>query len=297
MASDRAVTARLWTWRYLFLRRGVQIGVLLLFFGTLHWGWSLFGLPLLSGNLSASEILGQVTLADPFATLQILLTGHVLQAEVLLGAALVLGVFLILGGRVWCSWVCPVNLVTDFAIVLHRKTWHKNLFGLPRQLRYTVLALALVLSVLIGLPAFEWVSPIGAMHREIIFGLGLGWTALVGLFLFDWLVVKHGWCGHLCPLGAFYSVVGRHTAQIRVKFDQATCNGCGKCQAICPEPQVLNLKRLARDGQVLSGECTNCARCIPICPENSLAFGWRLGKPSPDQARAHNKLIMKEDCP
>jgi ferredoxin-type protein NapH len=50
------------------------------------------------------------------------------------------------------------------------------------------------------------------MHREIIFGLGLGWTALVGLFLFDWLVVKHGWCGHLCPLGAFYSVIGRHTA-------------------------------------------------------------------------------------
>lgn len=296
MSSDPPVTARLWTWRHLILRRIVQIGVLLLFFGTLHWGWSLFGLPLLRGNLSASEILGQVTLADPFATLQILLTGHVLQADVLFGAALVLGVFLILGGRVWCSWVCPVNLVTDFAGFLHRKTWHKNLFGLPRHLRYTALALALVLSVLIGLPAFEWVSPIGAMHREIIFGLGLGWTALVGLFLFDWLVVKHGWCGHLCPLGAFYSVVGRHTAQIRVKFDQASCNGCGKCQAICPEPQVLNLKRLARDGQVLSGECTNCARCIPICPENSLAFGWRLGTPSPDQARAHNKLIMKEDC-
>jgi ferredoxin-type protein NapH len=294
---NSATTTRLWSWRYLILRRVVQIGVLLLFFGTLHWGWSLFGLPLLSGNLSASEVLGQVTLADPFATLQILLTGHLLQFEVLLGAALVLGVFMILGGRVWCSWVCPVNPVTDLAGFLHRKTWRKNLFGIPRHLRYTVLALALLLSVLIGLPAFEWVSPIGAMHREIIFGLGLGWTALVGLFLFDWLVVKHGWCGHLCPLGAFYSVVGRHTAQIRVKFDQASCNGCGKCQAICPEPQVLNLKRLAEDGQVLSGECTNCARCIPICPEKSLAFGWRLRKASSGSVPAQHPLIMKEDHP
>jgi ferredoxin-type protein NapH len=290
-------TTRLWSWRYLILRRIVQIGVLLLFFGTLHWGWSLFGLPLLSGNLSASEVLGRVTLADPFATLQILLTGHLLQFEVLLGAALVLGVFMILGGRVWCSWVCPVNPVTDLAGFLHRKTWRKNLFGIPRHLRYTVLALALLLSVLIGLPAFEWVSPIGAMHREIIFGLGLGWTALVGLFLFDWLVVKHGWCGHLCPLGAFYSVVGRHTAQIRVKFDQASCNGCGKCQAICPEPQVLNLKRLAQDGQVISGECANCARCIPICPEKSLAFGWRLRKASSGSVPAQHPLIMKEDHP
>jgi ferredoxin-type protein NapH len=279
----------------LILRRVVQIGVLLMFFGTLHWGWSFFGFPLLSGNLSASEVLGQVTLADPFATLQILLTGHLPELEVLLGAALVLGVFMILGGRVWCSWVCPVNPVTDFAGFLHRKTWRRNLFGIPRHLRYTVLALALLLSILIELPAFEWVSPIGAMHREIIFGLGLGWTALVGLFLFDWLVVKHGWCGHLCPLGAFYSVVGRHTAQIRVKFDQSSCNGCGKCQAICPEPQVLNLKRLAEDGQVLSGECTNCARCIPICPEKSLAFGWRLHQPGPGSAPVRHPLITKED--
>ncbi|WP_373508928.1 4Fe-4S dicluster domain-containing protein [Thiocapsa sp.] len=111
------------------------------------------------------------------------------------------------------------------------------------------------------------------------------------------MVVKQGWCGHLCPLGAFYSLVGHHTAQIRVKFDQATCTGCGDCQAICPEPQVLNLNRLAEDGQVLSGECTNCARCVPICPEKSLAFGWRLGKPGSGPVGAQHRLIMKEDNP
>lgn len=279
----------LWGWRYLILRRVVQIGLLLLFFGTLHWGWSLFGQPLLSGNLSASKVLGQVPLADPFAALQILLTGHVLQTEVLLGAGLVLSFFLLIGGRVWCSWVCPVNLVTDFAGLLHQKTWRKNLFGLPQSLRYTVLALALLLSIVIGLPAFEWVSPIGAMHREIIYGLGMGWTALLGIFLFDWLVVKHGWCGHLCPLGAFYALLGHKTAQLRVQFDRDTCNSCGDCAVVCPEPQVLNLRRLEQDGQVLSGACTNCGRCIPICPKDSLAFGWRL------QKRRPGSLPLKEN--
>jgi ferredoxin-type protein NapH len=274
--------SRLWSWRYLILRRVVQIGVLLLFIGTLHLGWTLLGWPVLSGNLSASKLLDQIPLADPFATLQILLTGHVLQTEVLLGAGLVLGFFMMVGGRVWCAWVCPVNMVTDLAGWLHQKTWRTNLFGLPRRLRYMVLALALLLSIVIGLPAFEWVSPIGAMHREILFGLGLGWTALLGIFLFDWLVVKHGWCGHLCPLGAFYSAVARHTAQLRVKFDEPSCSRCGECALVCPEPQVLSIKRLVQDGQVLSGECTNCGRCIPVCPEKSLAFGWRLRTTRPD---------------
>lgn len=275
--------SRLWIWRYLILRRAVQVGVLLLFFGTLHWGWVLFGRPLLSGNLSSSMILRQVPLADPFATLQILLTGHLPEWEALLGAVFVLGFFAILGGRVWCAWVCPVNMVTDLAGWLHQKTWRKNLFSLPRGLRYTVLALALLLSVVIALPAFEWVSPIGAMHREILYGIGLGWTALLGLFLFDWLVLKNGWCGHLCPLGAFYALLARRTAQLRVKFDPETCDSCGDCAVVCPEPQVLNLKRLNREGQVLSGECTNCGRCIPVCPRDSLAFGWRLrvGPPVP----------------
>jgi ferredoxin-type protein NapH len=266
----------LWSWRYLILRRVVQLGVLLLFFGTLHWGWALFGQPLLAGNLSSSMLLGQVPLTDPFATTQILLTGHLPQTEGLLGAGLVLAFFLLVGGRVWCSWVCPVNVVTDFAGWLHQNTWRKNLFSLPRGLRYTVLALALLLSLMIGLPAFEWVSPIGATHREILYGVGLGWTALLGLFLFDWLVLKHGWCGHFCPMGAFYGLLASRTAQLRVKFDRDTCDGCGDCAVVCPEPQVLNLKRLNEDGQVLSGECTNCGRCIPVCPQASLAFGWRL---------------------
>ncbi len=271
----------LWSWRYLILRRVVQLGVLLLFFGTLHWGWTLFGEPLLSGNLSSSMVVGQVPLADPFAVLQMLLTGHLLQPEVLLGAGLILGFFLVVGGRVWCSWVCPVNVVTDFAGFLHVRTWRKNLFGLPRSLRYWVLAMALLLTIVLGLPAFEWVSPIGATHREIIYGFGLGWTALLGILLFDWFVVKHGWCGHLCPLGAFYSLLARKTAQLRVQFDRNTCNDCGDCATVCPEPQVLNLQRLTRDGQVLSGDCTNCGRCIPVCPKDSLAFGWRLQKRGP----------------
>jgi len=271
----RILSGRLWVWRYILMRRAVQIAVLVLFLGTVHWGWALAGRPLLLGNLSSSELLGLVPMADPFATAQILLTGHLLEPRVLIGAAIVLLLYGLLGGRSWCAWVCPINPVTDLAAWLRGRLGIRDMFHISRSIRYTVLALALILSALTGMAAFEWVSPISMLHRELIFGMGLGWTAVLGVFLFDLVVLRHGWCGHLCPLGAFYALLGR-IAPLRVRFDTPTCTHCGECARVCPEPQVLNLKKASEAGMIRSGECTNCGRCITVCPEDTLRFGLRV---------------------
>ena len=281
-------SGKLQVWHLLLLRRSVQLGVLLLFIGTVRWGWEVAGRPVLTGNLSSSELFGIIPLADPFAALQILLTGHLLLQEVLLGAAIVLIAYALLGGRVWCSWVCPINMVTDLSAWLRRRLGISDLFRISRSIRYTVLALALTLSVLTGVAAFEWISPISMLHRELIYGIGLGWTAVLGVFLFDLFILRHGWCGHLCPLGAFYALLGK-LALIRVRFDTPTCTHCGECARVCPEPQVLNLKEAAAAGMIAYGECTNCGRCITVCPEGTLQFKLRRfieapQKPDPTQS-------------
>lgn len=277
-APPPALAGKLWGWRYLILRRVTQFGVLLLFFGTAQLGWRLAGKPLLSGNLSASEFMGLIPMADPFAVLQQFATGHLLQRQVLIGAGLVLAFYLLAGGRVFCSWVCPVNPIADLAGWLRNKLDIANVLNLSRSNRYVVLALALALSAVLGVAAFEFVSPISMLHREIIFGAGLGFIAVLGIFMLDLLAVKHAWCGHLCPLGAFWALVGR-AALVRVRFDESTCTKCGECARVCPEPQVLNFREAAEKAWIVSGECTNCARCIPICPEGSVAFGLRWFAP------------------
>ena len=98
-----------------------------------------------------------------------------------------------------------------------------------------------------------------------------------GVFLFDAFVLRHGWCGHLCPLGAFWSLAGRG-AQVRIAFDDASCTRCGDCLKACPEPRVLNFNEAARHGFVKPGECTNCAACIAVCPESSLRLTLRPSK-------------------
>jgi ferredoxin-type protein NapH len=267
----KTFAGKLLYWRFTLARRVVQIGTLLLFFGTAHWGWQIYHHPLLAGNLSSSMILDKVPLSDPFAVIQMVCSMRWPFVEAFIGALIVLLVYLVLGGRIFCAWICPVNMVTDLANVLREKAGIKSLFIAPRATRYWLLALALILSFATGVAAFEWVSPIGILHREIIYGMGWGMAAVAGIFVFDLFVMERGWCGHLCPLGAFWSLVGK-VGLVKPMFDDSSCTRCGDCVKVCPEPSVLDFKKNAEAGMVKSGECTNCGKCVAICPEKSFSF-------------------------
>jgi ferredoxin-type protein NapH len=263
--------------RYLIGRRVTQMGILTLFITSFRLDWKLGGVEILEGNLTASKFIGIIPLSDPFAVLQILATGSSLIFDVLLGAAIVAVFYIIVGGRVFCSWVCPVNLITDSAQRIRSKIRPPLVLKINRQARYYILALAFLLSALSGVAAFEWVSPISMLHRELIFGMKFGWAAVATIFFFDLFIQKQAWCGHLCPLGAFYSILGKFSL-LRIRFDKETCTKCGDCHRICPEPQVLNLNVIFQDGMVYSGNCTNCGRCITRCPEDCFQFSIRKRK-------------------
>jgi len=280
------VIERLIRYRYQVFRRLTQAGIVALFVAGFRWDWTLGGLEPVAGNLSASRLFGAVPLADPFAAVQIGLTGHGLLSDAVLGALIVAGFYLLVGGRAFCAWVCPMNVVTDAAGALRRRLSPGPGLRGDRRLRYGALSLALALSAVTGVAAFEWVSPVGMLQRGLIYGMGWGWLAVLAVFLFDALLLRHGWCGHLCPLGAFYSLLGRFSP-LRVRFAPERCDSCGVCHQVCPEPQVLPLRALARRRWVTSGNCTNCGECIAACPQDCFAFGvrgWR--RPAPPQALA-----------
>ena len=256
--------------KYLILRRLLQVSVLFLFFAGNAYGWKI-----LQGNLSSSLLFGVVPLVDPYALLQVLATGTLVSARAFLGGAVVLLCFMVIGGRAFCGWICPVNLVTDLADSIRGKTGAKVFsLQLNRNARYWALGLGLALSSLTGIAAFEWISPISALHRGIIFSMGMGWTAVTAVFLFDLFMVKNGFCGHLCPLGGFYSLAGRWNL-LRVAHDSGRCTQCMKCTVICPEPQVLPMVG-KETAFVKSGECTNCGRCVDVCADGAMRFGIRL---------------------
>ena len=264
-------------YRWTIARRIVQLAALGLFLSTVRLGWTLFGRPILEGDFSSSRFMDLVPLTDPFMALQKLFALQPMPLSVIVGSIIVLAVYWFFGGRSFCAWMCPMNLVTDLASWVRVKlNLRTDLIRVDDRLRYALAIGSLVGSAISGSAAFEWVSPQAFLWREAIWGLGLGFVAAVlGVFALDLLVLKRGWCGHLCPLGAFWSVIGKKGV-VKPLFDADRCTRCGKCIPICPEPQVLNLNKAALRGFVAGGECTNCGRCIEVCDDRALYFGPRF---------------------
>jgi ferredoxin-type protein NapH len=274
--GHEAVKAKGW-WKahqWLVLRRLSQLSIFSLFLlGPLAGVW------LIKGNLSSSLTLGVLPLTDPFVLAQVLATRHMPETSALLGAGIVIAFYALAGGRVFCSWVCPVNVVTDTASWLRRRLKITSGRAPRGGLRYWLAGAVLLASAVAGQAVWENVNPVSMTQRALIFGGTLAWGATAAVFLFDLFIAPRGWCSHVCPIGASYALIGAKSL-LRVSARHASrCNDCADCYAVCPEPQVIvfPLKGKGGAGPVITDrECTNCGRCIDVCGPDVFAFTHRF---------------------
>ncbi|WP_068116016.1 quinol dehydrogenase ferredoxin subunit NapH [Tropicimonas marinistellae] len=273
--------------KYLVLRRLSQAFFLFLF---LMGPW--FGIWWVKGNLAGSETFGILPLNDPLILGQMMASGHWPESTALIGGLIVLVVYALIGGRVYCSWVCPINPITDSAHWLHDKLGIQKGWQPKRATRYWLLGAVFIVSALTGTIAWEVVNPVTMVHRGLVFGMGWVWGMVLTIFLFDLLVARRGWCGHVCPVGAFYSLVGVKSLLRVSAVRRDACDDCMDCYAVCPENQVISPALKGKGGAtplILSPDCTNCGRCIDVCAMDVFAFTHRFDsnvEASPDTGAA-----------
>ncbi len=256
--------------KWLILRRICQLGILAIFLlGPLAGIW------ILRGDLAGSRLFGFLPLGDPLTLFQTMAARHWPAFTAIIGVVIVIAFYLLVGGRVFCSWVCPVNLITDTAAWLRKKTPLKTAGTFSPNLRYWMLGLVLLAALLSGMTLWEDVNPANVMARSTIFTMEDALWMGGALFLAG-LLIRGGWC-RICPTGALYSLLGRFSLiKIRIQ-DLDKCDNCRACYEVCPEPQVL-VKPLQEDTStvVASGQCSNCGRCIDVCPHSIFRFGRRV---------------------
>ena len=93
---------RLKAHKWLIARRLSQVGVPVLFLAG-----PVTGIWIVEDNLAASMTLDVLPLTDPFLLLQSMLSGSLPVMSGAVGALIVLLFYALVGGRVFCFWVCP----------------------------------------------------------------------------------------------------------------------------------------------------------------------------------------------
>ncbi len=237
----------------------------------------------------------------PLGALESLFGAWVFVPRVLVMLAVALVVVLLVG-KAFCAWVCPVPHVKDLFSSKKQKRldteerqqaastayarWKagERLAKRPKphlDSRHGVLVGALLSAMIFGFPVFCLVCPVGLTFGTFI----LFWRLVqfnevsIGLLAFPAVVIVEvvllrRWCGTLCPMGALMSLVSSANRTFRPTVDRTKClrdtegAACRSCDAACPEhiDPHLNL------GQADMSECIRCRSCVNACPAHAITL-------------------------
>ncbi len=183
-------------------------------------------------------------------------------------------VLAILFRRSFCGMLCPFGALQELFARIGQKVFKKRFIIPPqidkplRYLKYIILPLTVFMAWYTGTlwmnaydpySAYAHITGIsGAIEEDplVIIGFILLAVTVVGSFLYD-----RFFCKYLCPVGAFYGIIGK-ISPTKVERNDSLCINCKLCNKVCP----VNID-VAKSVKVTSAECINCNECVLVCPK------------------------------
>jgi polyferredoxin len=176
-------------------------------------------------------------------------------------------------GKSFCSWICPVGLISETVGDLGQKIFRRKM-KLPRLLDYLLRSLKYLLLGFFVYSIFFLMSTAAlrafldspynlvADIKMYYFFAEISRFALaviVALLLLS-IAIRDFWCRYLCPYGALLGLISLISPH-KIKRNTSNCIDCGKCTEVCPSH--IKVEKLRT---VVSDECTTCLACVDICP-------------------------------
>ncbi len=177
--------------------------------------------------------------------------------------------------RSFCSWICPVAVISEFAWKAGFRLMCRNTrlpawldIGL-RSLKYLLMAF-FIYFIAISMSSDALSQFIQSDYHKIAdvrlmnFFLHISSLALSIILLLVVLsvVLRNPFCRYLCPYGALLGLIAT-VSPMRVSRNIERCVSCGVCSQVCPTYIDVMHKT-----SVASPECIACWRCISHCRFN-----------------------------
>ncbi|MDL2269016.1 4Fe-4S binding protein [Desulfosarcina sp. OttesenSCG-928-A07] len=285
-----------------FWRRLVQLGCALAFVAIPFLNRA--EINVLAGNFLAFNFAG-LPLADPLSALQVTLSSLSVD-EVAMGGLISLGIAFVLG-PVFCSWLCPYGLLSEWVHSLSRKILRKNritpsaplspaekqksgmqgkkLMENPFIVRLSIVLVGLALAAaIVPFPLLNQLSMPGWYSRfwqHLPIATAMLWAGpviLLGMLLVELFTRKRLWCRYVCPQSVLISLSGLLLpARLQVAFKPRCCTcpaNDRSCRAACS--LELDPRQPTSLGQRV--QCTNCGDCVDACRSRGRALGFGFGK-------------------
>jgi ferredoxin-type protein NapH len=248
---------------------------ILLFFHFLFFASFFFDIQILEGTLSGSRLLG-FHLIDPLAAFQIILSSKIVMVNLIIGVVTIFLIYLMFGGRSFCSWICPYHWLAELGEKIHQILKKKKIIKnhpFDRKIRYYFYGFFLVLALITGFTVFETINPVAIISRFIVYGPSLMLLWVAALLIFEMSYSRRAWCRYFCPVGVSYQLIGL-MSPLRIKWDRENCSNCKRCQSVCLVPHVLTVSvNQGKSEYVNASDCTRCGLCVDICDDEALSYG------------------------
>ncbi|MBC8214274.1 MAG: 4Fe-4S binding protein [Candidatus Marinimicrobia bacterium] len=236
---------------------------------------NLLGIHWVSGTLYSMSF-GSLDFSDPSLILQTLVLVKKISLPFFISGIipLLLAMFL---GKVFCSWICPFHLLSEWAYKLIKKikkissTANKN----PKRNFNLVIFFGLLLFIFLSeVPIFSLVSLPGIISSQvadlvIIRTLGIEIFIIILVLLLEMFSLSRFWCKYACPVGLSLGLT-KFKNSLSIVCDSSKCGKCPQrkqnpCKTACSFN--LNPKELG-----IYPVCNNCIECVSVCNENNGAL-------------------------
>ena len=268
-----------------------------------------FGIHFFMGTLYSLSI-GELDIVDPLMALQTILLTRDIYLPLVIAAGLPIAVALIFG-RVFCSWMCPQNTLSEWVDWLQRKLFHRR-WVKEHHFKYgrnpasfwfwLIFGFLLIATLIAGFPLLAYLSAPGIITSTLsqaVLGMGIGVEILlvVIILLIEAAIFRRFWCKYFCPVGAFLALF-RTARTWRISFQPQACDckpGTAPCYTVCP------LHLAPKETESLYPYCINCGLCVAFC-ENAgkalvMSFNPAAGKTHPPTPGSGPSAAMDDSEP